>query len=78
MPKSLEQFKRDNGAAGNDLPANSKLTQIMTVISILNADSTYGYGQTVAAAFVAMIPPLIIFVVVQKYIRDGIQLTGVK
>ena len=57
---------------------NSKLTQIMTVISILNADSTYGYGQTVAAAFVAMVPPLIIFVVVQKYIRDGIQLTGVK
>ena len=57
---------------------NSKLTQIMTVISILNADSTYGYGQTVAAAFVAMIPPLIIFVVVQRYIRDGIQLTGVK
>ena len=28
MPKSLEQFKLDNGAAGNDLPANSKFTEI--------------------------------------------------
>lgn len=56
----------------------SKLTQIMQVISILNADATYGYGVVVAAAFVAMVPPLIIFVVVQRYIRDGIQLTGVK
>lgn len=57
---------------------NSKLSQIMSVISILNADTTYGYGVTVAAAFVAMIPPLIIFIIVQRYIRDGIQLTGIK
>jgi len=57
---------------------NSKYTQIMSVISILNADTTYGYGVTVAAALIAMIPPLIIFIIVQRYIRDGIQLTGVK
>ena len=53
--------------------------QVMTVINSLFYDaSELGYGAVLAAAFIAMIPPLIIFVVVQRYIRDGIQLTGVK
>ena len=55
------------------------LFQIMGVITSLFYDSnSIGYGTTIAAAFIAMIPPLIIFIVVQRYIRDGIQLTGMK
>lgn len=57
----------------------TELSQIMTVITYLFNDSNnLGYGTTIAAAFIAMIPPLIIFIVVQRYIRDGIQLTGMK
>ena len=53
--------------------------QIMTAIYKLYCDSSeLGYGVVLAGAFVAMIPPMIIFVVVQKYIRDGIQLSGTK
>ena len=56
-----------------------ELSQIMTVITYLfNDRNTIGFGTTIAAAFIAMIPPLIIFIVVQRYIRDGIQLTGMK
>ncbi len=53
--------------------------QIMTAIYKLYCDSSErGYGVVLAGAFVAMIPPMIIFVVVQRYIRDGIQLSGTK
>ena len=53
--------------------------QIMTAIYKLYCDSNeLGYGVVLAGAFVAMIPPMIIFVVVQRYIRDGIQLSGTK
>ena len=54
------------------------LFQIMSVITSLYNDSSIGYGATLAAAFIAMIPPLIIFIIVQRHIRDGIQLTGMK
>lgn len=54
------------------------LYQIMSVITSLYNDSSIGYGATLAAAFIAMIPPLIIFIIVQRHIRDGIQLTGMK
>ena len=53
--------------------------QIMTAIyKLFNDSSELGYGTVLAGAFIAMIPPLIIFVVVQRYIRDGIQLSGTK
>ena len=54
------------------------LYQIMSVITSLYNDSSIGYGATLAAAFIAMIPPLVIFIIVQRHIRDGIQLTGMK
>lgn len=58
---------------------HKSLFQVMTVVYKLFCDaSDLGYGAVLAAAFIAMIPPLIIFIVVQRYIRDGIQLTGVK
>ena len=55
------------------------LFQIMYVIRMLFSDSTeLGYGSVLAAAFVAMIPPLLIFIIVQKYIREGIAISGLK
>ena len=57
---------------------HKQLFQIMSVITSLYNDSSIGYGATLAAAFIAMIPPLIIFIVIQRHIRDGIQLTGMK
>lgn len=60
-------------------PKRTDLHQIMYIISNLYRDSTsLGYGAVLAAAFIAMIPPLIIFVILQKHIKDGIALTGVK
>jgi multiple sugar transport system permease protein len=55
------------------------LFQIMYLIKMLFNDyTTLGYGAVLAAAFVAMIPPLIIFIFVQRYIRDGIAISGLK
>ncbi len=59
--------------------AHSPLTQIMTLIrSLFNDASQLGYGAVLAAAFIAMIPALIVFFIVQRYIKDGIALAGVK
>ncbi len=55
------------------------LFQIMYIIRMLFSDaSTIGYGSVLAATFVSLVPPLIIFIVVQKYIREGIALAGIK
>lgn len=59
--------------------AHSPLTQIMTLIrSLFNDANQLGYGAVLAAAFIAMIPALIVFFIVQRYIKDGIALAGVK
>lgn len=55
------------------------LAQIMTTINKLFNDSTQlGYGAVLAAAFIALIPAVVIFIIVQRYIKEGIALTGVK
>ena len=55
------------------------LFQIMYIIRMLfNDSSTIGYGSVLAATFVSLVPPLLIFIVVQKYIREGIALAGIK
>ncbi len=55
------------------------LFQIMYVIRMLFTDaSVLGYGSVLAATFVSLILPLAIFMIVQKYIREGIQLSGLK
>jgi multiple sugar transport system permease protein len=55
------------------------LYQIMYIITNLFRDSmSLGYGAVLAAAFIAMVPPLIIFVILQRHIKDGIALTGIK
>lgn len=55
------------------------LFQVMYIIRMLyNDGATIGYGTVLAATFMSLVPPLIIFIIVQKYIREGIALTGVK
>jgi len=55
------------------------LVQIMYLIRTLFSDAaTLGYGSVLAATFISLIPPLIIFMFVQKYIREGIALSGLK
>lgn len=55
------------------------LTQIMTLINSLYGDSsTLGYGAVLAASFIAILPAVVVFFIVQRFIRDGIALTGVK
>ncbi|MBI9008521.1 MAG: carbohydrate ABC transporter permease [Tenericutes bacterium] len=55
------------------------LFQIMYIIRMLfNDSSTIGYGSVLAATFVSLVPPLLIFIIVQKYIREGIALAGIK
>ena len=55
------------------------LYQIMYIIRKLFSDATtIGYGSVLAATFVSLIPPLLIFIIVQKYIREGIALAGIK
>ena len=55
------------------------LTQIMTLINSLYGDSSsLGYGAVLAASFIAILPAVVVFFIVQRFIRDGIALTGVK
>ena len=55
------------------------LAQVMTVINTLfNKSTELGYGAVLAGSFVALIPAVIIFIIVQRYIKEGIALTGVK
>ena len=55
------------------------LTQIMTLINSLYGDSsTLGYGAVLAASFIAILPAIVVFFIVRRFIRDGIALTGVK
>lgn len=58
---------------------HSQYTQIMTLINYLFSDvSTVGYGAVLAASFISLIPAVIVFIIIQRYIKDGISLTGVK
>lgn len=58
---------------------HKELAQIMTTINKLFGDATeLGYGAVLAAAFIALIPAVFIFIIVQRYIKEGIALTGVK
>lgn len=58
---------------------HSQYTQIMTLINYLFSDiATVGYGAVLAASFISLIPAVIVFIVIQRYIKEGISLTGVK
>lgn len=58
---------------------HSQYTQIMTLInSLFNDINTVGYGAVLAASFISLIPAIIVFIIIQRYIKEGISLTGVK
>ena len=58
---------------------HAQYTQIMTLINYLFSDiSTVGYGAVLAASFISLIPAVVVFIVIQRYIKEGISLTGVK
>ncbi len=58
---------------------HAQYTQIMTLINWLFSDiSTVGYGAVLAASFISLIPAIIVFIIIQRYIKEGISLTGVK
>lgn len=55
------------------------LYQMMYVIrSLFGHAPTIGYGAVLAATFISLIPPMIVFTIVQRYIREGIALSGLK
>lgn len=57
---------------------NQNLQQVMQIIRLLSIQSGSEYGITIAASLICMIPPLIIFAVLQKHIVEGITLSGMK
>ena len=57
---------------------NNDLQQVMQVIRIINNNNPSEYGITIAASFISMIPPLIIFAFAQKKIVQGVALSGIK
>ena len=57
---------------------NTDLQQIMQVVKILSSQYPSEYGVVVAASLISMLPPLIIFAIGQKYIVQGVTLTGMK
>lgn len=53
--------------------------QIMSLINALfNDASTLGYGAVLAASAIALIPVVLVFIIVQRFIKEGISLAGVK
>lgn len=58
---------------------HKQYTQIMTLINWLFSDaSSVGYGAVLAASFISLIPAVVVFIIIQRYIKEGISLTGVK
>lgn len=57
---------------------NKNLQQLTQVINLLSIQNRGEYGITIAAALVSLIPPLIIFGILQKKIVEGITLSGLK
>lgn len=58
---------------------HKQYTQIMTLINWLFSDaSSVGYGAVLATSFISLIPAVVVFIIIQRYIKEGISLTGVK
>lgn len=58
---------------------HAQYTQIMTLINrLFNEASTLGYGAVLAASFISLIPAVVVFAIIQRFIKEGISLTGVK
>lgn len=57
---------------------NQNLQQVMQIIRLLSIQNGGEYGITIAACLICMIPPLIIFAILQKRIVEGVTLSGMK
>lgn len=57
---------------------NMDLMQVMQVVKTIRESATNNFGIVIAAALLAMVPPLIIFSVLQKKIVQGVTLSGIK
>ena len=55
-----------------------KLMQIMQIIRSMRSVYSTNYGAVMAATAIAIIPPLLLFFVFQKYIVQGVVLSGIK
>lgn len=57
---------------------NTELKQIMQVIRILNGSESKKYGVVIAATIMSLIGPITMFSIFQKYIVQGIAISGIK
>ncbi|HHY83343.1 MAG TPA: carbohydrate ABC transporter permease [Clostridiales bacterium] len=57
---------------------NKALYQVMPVIRSMQTDYGAEYGRIMAATCLAVIPPILMFVIFQKYIVKGVYLSGLK
>ena len=57
---------------------NPKIAQITQLIRILNTSYSGDYGVVVAASLIAVAIPLVLFLIFQKKIVEGIATTGLK
>ena len=57
---------------------NTQWQQVMQVLRILNGSKAGDYGVVVAAALMALVIPVTLFAVFQKYIMQGIAISGIK
>lgn len=60
------------------IPSGSRWQQVQQVIRNYNSVYASEYGMTMAATCLSLIPPIILFMVFQKYITKGYVLSGVK
>lgn len=57
---------------------NTQWQQVMQVLRILNGSKAGDYGVVVAAALMALVIPVTLFAIFQKYIMQGIAISGIK
>lgn len=57
---------------------NQNLQQVMQIIRLLSIQNGGEYGVTIAACLICMLPPLVIFAILQKRIVEGVTLSGMK
>ena len=55
-----------------------ELMQIMQIIRSMSSVYSTNYGAVMAATSIAILPPLILFFIFQKYIVQGVVLSGIK
>lgn len=60
------------------LSDNDRYTVTIGLMSFVQDEGTVWWGNVMAAASMAIVPVLVLFVVLQRYVIEGIALTGIK